>query len=40
MLVIGLIIGFFLGAVCVGVIGLIGLLYRTKDCGKDWWKDE
>ncbi len=40
MLIIGIIIGFFSGAVTVAVIGIGAMLWNHKDCGKDWWKDE
>ena len=39
MLVIGIIVGFFIGAVTVACIGLGAMLYNHRDCGKDWWKD-
>ena len=35
-----MIVGFFIGAVVVAVVGLSALLFAHKDCGKDWWKDE
>lgn len=40
MIIIGIIIGFFLGAVTVAVIGVCALLWSHKDCGKDWWGNE
>ena len=40
MLIIGIIIGFFAGAVTVAVIGIGAMLWNNKDCGKDWWKDD
>lgn len=40
MFLIGLIIGFLLGVICVGTIGIAALLFSHRDCGKDWWKDD